>query len=80
MTLLSFVVRTTKASQGLTLALFVLLLIHSISEVPLSMTSGYGPVQLTHLLLLMVVASKFTSRRAERVGAVMSTRYEAVSS
>ena len=55
-TLLWFVLKTAKASHGLTLALFLLLFNYSISEVPLSMSS-YGPPQLMHLLLLMVVAS-----------------------
>lgn len=57
-TLLAFVLKTIKTSQGLTLALFVLLSFQSITEVPLSMTSGYGPAQQVHLLLLMVIASR----------------------
>ena len=75
-----FVLKTTKASQGLTLALFTLLLIQSISEVPLSMTSGYAPVQFTHLLLLVVLASQLASSHAERVGAKRSPRYGLISS
>lgn len=58
-TLLWFVLRTVKASQGLTLALLVLVSFQSITEVPFSMTSGYGPAQQVHLLLLMVIASRF---------------------
>jgi exopolysaccharide production protein ExoQ len=59
LTLLWFALKTTKASQGLTLALFVLMSVQSTTEVPLSMTSGYGPAQQVHLLLLMVIASRF---------------------
>ena len=69
LTLFWFVLKTTRASQGLTLALFLLLFIQSISEVPLSMTTGYGLVQLPHLLLLIVLASQFASRRTEPLGA-----------
>ena len=64
-----FVLKTTKASQGLTAALFMLVLILSISEVPLSLSSGYGPSQLTHLLLLMAIASQITPSSIESRGA-----------
>jgi exopolysaccharide production protein ExoQ len=68
--LLGFVLKTTKASQGLTLALFLLMLFQSITEVPLSMTSGYGPVQQVHLLLLMVIASRYVVGKAPRAASI----------
>ena len=60
-------VRYAKESKGLTLALFVLLAMRSISEVPLSLF-GYGPEFITHLLLLIAlaaVASEVRLRKAQ---------------
>ena len=54
-----FSVRTAAASAGLSIALFFLMMIRSVSEVALTMT-GYGFDQLTHLLLLMTIASHFS--------------------
>ena len=48
--------RYARQSQGLTLALFILLALRSISEVPLSLF-GYGPEFITHLLLLIALAA-----------------------
>ena len=62
-------VRYAKESKGLTLALFVLLAMRSISEVPLSLF-GYGPEFITHLLLLIAlaaVASEVRLRKAQPV-------------
>ena len=58
-TLLWFVIKTTKASKGLSLALFLLLLVRSITEVTLTMEAFSA--QMMHLLLLMVVASTIAS-------------------
>lgn len=49
-------VRYARESKGLTLALFVLLFLRSISEVPLSLF-GYGAEFIAHLLLLMALAA-----------------------
>lgn len=57
---------TAKASEGLAPALFVLLLIRSISEVPMSMI-GYGTEQLTHLLLLMIIAANLAKKHSAKV-------------
>lgn len=48
--------KTAHASKGLTLGLFILLFIRSITEVPLSL-QGYGIELLMHLLLLVSIAS-----------------------
>lgn len=53
--LLVLSVRYARASKGLTLALFITLVMRSISEVPLSIF-GYGAEFVTHLLLLMTLA------------------------
>jgi O-antigen ligase len=74
LTLLWFVLKTTKASQGLTLALFVLLSVQSVTEVPLSMTSGFGLAQQVHLLLLMVLASRIPAGSIESPGTRASAR------
>ncbi|GJJ04891.1 hypothetical protein RugamoR64_54290 [Duganella rhizosphaerae] len=54
-TLLWFAVRTVRASEGLSLALFLMLLSRSVSEVPMSLI-GFGTEQMMQLLLLMVLA------------------------
>ena len=48
--------RFARATQGLSLGLFLALLLRSISEVPLLMF-GYSPDLIIHVLLLMVLAS-----------------------
>ena len=52
-----YTLKTTAATGGLSLALFLLIVIGAISEVPLEMT-GFGMEQLLHLLTLMVIASR----------------------
>ena len=54
--LLVMSVRYTRKSNGLTLALFILLAIRSISEVPF-LLFGYSPEFITHLLLLMSISA-----------------------
>ena len=53
--LLVLSVRLTRATQGLSLALFLALVLRSISEVPLLMF-GYSTEMFIHVLLLMVLA------------------------
>jgi O-antigen ligase len=48
--------RFARATQGLSLGLFLALLLRAISEVPLLMF-GYSPDLIIHVLLLMVLAS-----------------------
>ena len=55
--------RYARESKGLTLALFVLLAMRSVSEVPLSLF-GYGPEFVAHLLLLMALAASASDVRA----------------
>lgn len=55
-TLIYFSFKVAKSSQGVSLAILVLMLIRSISEVPLTIVS-FGTEQLTHLILLMVIAA-----------------------
>ncbi len=62
MALFGFTLKTRKSSHGLTLALLTLILIRSISEVPLSL-SGYAPDLLTHTLLLMLIAAHLQHKR-----------------
>lgn len=54
--LLWYSVRYARISGGLTLALFLALVLRSVSEVPLLMF-GYGPELITHILLLMTLAA-----------------------
>lgn len=52
--LLLLTLRTARASGGLSMALFLILVVRGISEVPLLMT-GFGLDTMTHLLLLVVL-------------------------
>ena len=67
--LMSLSVRYAKESKGLTLALFILLAMRSVSEVPLSLF-GYGPEFITHLLLLTALAAVASEVRARKTQAV----------
>lgn len=60
LTLLFYALKTVRVSQGLTLALFLMVMFRSMSEVPLTMVGYYGPDELTHLIILMVIASHFS--------------------
>lgn len=60
-TLFWFALKTAKSSQGLTLAIFLMLLFRSFSEVSLSVSGHFGPDQLTHILLLMIIGAQFNS-------------------
>jgi O-antigen ligase len=55
--------RYSRATQGLSLGLFLALLLRSISEVPLLMF-GYSPDLIIHVLLLMVLAAATREARA----------------
>lgn len=59
--LLVLSVRFTRATQGLSLALFLALVLRAISEVPLLMT-GYSTEMFIHVLLLMVLAAALRSQ------------------
>lgn len=62
-------IRYAKASGGLTLALFIALVIRSLSEVPLYLL-GYGAEFITHVLLLMSLAGMAgveRHRRAQKI-------------
>ncbi|MDB5964792.1 MAG: O-antigen ligase protein [Polaromonas sp.] len=59
-------VKYTRASGGLTLALFLALALRSVSEVPL-MLFGYGPELITHMLLLMTLAAAMSAARVPGV-------------
>jgi len=50
--------RTAKASEGLSMALFVLIASRSLSEVPLAMT-GFAAEALTHVLLLVIITANY---------------------
>jgi len=64
--LLVLSIRYSKASGGLTLALFIALAIRSLSEVPLYLL-GYGAEFITHVLLLMSIAGMAGVERHSRV-------------
>jgi O-antigen ligase len=66
--LLVLSVRYASASKGLTLALFLSLVIRSISEVPLSLF-GYGEELLTHVLLLMALGASASEARIRELSA-----------
>ncbi len=65
MVLLIMSVRYARASAGLSLGLFVALVIRSLSEVPL-LLFGYGPELVTHSLLLMTLAAMASRDRATK--------------
>jgi hypothetical protein len=64
--LLVLSIRYARASGGLTLALFVALALRSISEVPL-LLFGYGPELVTHVLLLMTLATAANDARVSKL-------------
>jgi O-antigen ligase len=63
--------RFARTTQGLSLGLFLALLLRSISEVPLLMF-GYSPDLIIHVLLLMVLAS--ATRQASASATLAATR------
>ena len=73
-TLLVLSIRFTKASRGLTLALFLGIVLRAVSEVPL-LLFGYGPELIAQLILLIVItgcaseASEHRARAREKVQA-----------
>ena len=67
--LLTLSLRYARESKGLTLALFILLAIRSISEVPLLLL-GYSPEFITHLLLLMAIAAVANDVRIKKASSV----------
>ena len=64
--LLVLSLRFARATQGLSLAMFLTLALLSVSEVPLLM-EGYGPAVFTHLLLVVTLAGTAAERRRHRV-------------
>jgi O-antigen ligase len=66
-TLFWYALKTMRISQGLTFALFLMLLARSVSEVPLTMVGYYGSEELTHILILMVIASNFSKLKEDAV-------------
>jgi len=65
--LFRYAVSTARASKGLTLAVFALIIVRAISEVPFSLT-GFGTEQLMHVLLLMLIAAYHVPSRARHAG------------
>jgi exopolysaccharide production protein ExoQ len=59
-----FAMKTGRSSRGLSMALFSLIILRSASEIPLNMT-GFDGDNLTHILLLTVVAGNLYRRRLE---------------
>ncbi|NOT84114.1 MAG: O-antigen ligase family protein [Methylococcaceae bacterium] len=60
-TLFWFTLKTAKSSQGLTLAIFMMIFFRSISEVSLAIIGHFGSNQLTHILLLMIIGAQLNS-------------------
>ena len=79
MALCRFALKTAKSSGGLSISLFMILFVRSISESPLSIES-FGSEMVTHLLLLMVVAAHLAPRRVESLGAKTSSDFRLGSS
>ena len=67
-------VRYARESKGLTLALFVLLAMRSVSEVPLSLF-GYGPEFIAHLLLLIALAAIASEVRIRTSQVIETQKY-----
>jgi O-antigen ligase len=72
--LLVMSVRYARESKGLTLALFVLLALRSVSEVPLSLF-GYGPEFVAHVLLLIGLAASANDVRIRTSQAAHAQKY-----
>jgi exopolysaccharide production protein ExoQ len=64
MTLFRFALKTAKSSEGLSMALFIMLFLESISETPLSILS-WSPELMLHLFLLMIIAAHLAPRNVE---------------
>ncbi|MDP1774315.1 MAG: O-antigen ligase family protein [Methylobacter sp.] len=60
-TLFWFTLKTARSSQGLTIAIFLMLFFRSISEVSIDVTGYFNLEGLAHVLLLMIVAAQFKS-------------------
>ena len=70
--LLTLSLRFARATQGLSIGLFMALVLRSISEVPLLMF-GYSPDLIIHVLLLMVLASATRQARTTAPRAAFRT-------
>jgi len=66
-TLFWFTMKTAKSSQGLTLAIFLILLIRSISEVSLNISGHWDYDATAHLLLLMIIGAQSLRDRSRVV-------------
>ncbi len=71
--LLLMSVRYARASAGLSLALFVSLVVRSVSEVPL-LLFGYGPELVIHSLLLMTLAAMASRAREPKTTSLAKSR------
>ena len=69
-----FVGKTVRASQGLSLALFILLICKSISEVPLSLAS-MSPDLPIHMLQLAVLARYYVPVAQQRAEKALARRH-----
>ncbi len=67
-------VRCARATQGLSLALWLSLLLRATSEVPLLLL-GYGSELITHVLLLMTLASAHTHQRQTKPAVAHADRH-----
>jgi O-antigen ligase len=77
-TLFWFTLKTAKSSQGLTLAIFLMLLSRSISEVSLTIT-GIDFDSLTHVLLLMIIGAQFESDSVKKPNDSLMAHQKSVS-
>jgi hypothetical protein len=76
LTLTALALRYSRATQGLSLALLLALLLRAGSEVPL-LLMGYGPDLIAHLLLLMVLAGATQSARRNAASTVPGQNHAA---
>jgi O-antigen ligase len=65
MALIIYAIKATKASKGLSLALLMLLLIQSITEVPLMLNSLSSPDFFAHLLTVIIIAGYNTNQKMD---------------
>jgi O-antigen ligase len=63
-----YAVKFAAATRGLTLALMLLLILRSVSEVPYDVF-GYSPENIPHFTLLLAIAGQFRARRVEAAAA-----------
>ena len=79
-TLFRFTLKTAKSSEGLTLAIFLMLFFRSISEVSLAISGHWDADVTIHLLLLMIIGAQFKSDSVKKSSESLTAHPRLVSS